>query len=476
MQSLAEDWLVGRHGGYFAHGISIDGEPRGVYARRAITAGEAILTVPSGVLLTAGAAAAAVVPGTSEVDSIVMMLLTERSRGETSSWAPWLLSLPGYDEFASGMPMLWDQEVTELLRCPAAISCARSQRVAVRARYAALCELLQSADAPPPSWRDYLWAWAIVESRALYLEEASVGAATNCIAPLGDMFNHHASEPSVSALYDRDALGGRGAFTFVASKDVEAGVELCLRYGAHDNTTLLLSYGFVLPPRDNPHARSVLEASERPLLADADAVWLRENDLGDDDLGDDDLGDRDLEEAGPEDGGGKCAPPSAACIRREATWYLTAEGGSFSLLAALRLKHASDEERAAGACFRILEGEPVSDANEARVWGAVRELATSRLERLERPAASETAPAACCLLPAAASETAPAAGPDAGGEAARTRAALGVSTRQAQVAMAQRWRAGQVELLRAACSCAEDALSCGRRGEDALRSKRARLA
>ena len=45
------------------------------------------------------------------------------------------------------------------------------------------------------------------------------------------------------------------------------------------------------------------------------------------------------------------------------------------LLAALRLRHATDDEYRNGAAFAIAEGEAVSDANEARVWRAVGDLA-----------------------------------------------------------------------------------------------------
>ena len=98
-------------------------------------------------------------------------------------------------------------------------------------------------------------------------------------------------------------------------------------------------------PATNPHARSALP-SERA-ASPADETWLEENGLAGD-------------------------------------HHLTADGASFNLMAALRLHHASADERASGACFNIVEGEPVSEHNEQRVWSSIRDLATARLEQLSQ--------------------------------------------------------------------------------------------
>lgn len=334
-------WLAAHGGSLLDDNLQLGGEPRGVYARSPIAAGDVLLSVPAALLLTAGAATRA--SATSETNAIILMLLEERTRGSQSTWAPWIAALPSFDSFKACLPLLWDEaHIAELLRCPAAIARARLQRTRVLA-------LFDELVAPRPSWDDYRWAYAIVESRALYLEEASLGAERLCIAPMGDMFNHHASDPSVMASYDI----GSGAFVFVATRAASAGEELCLQYGAHDNTTLFLSYGFVLG--NNPHERSPLCSTEVPALSEADAEWLCENDLGD------------THEHDPE-----LAGTSSYC--------LTPEGASFNLHAALRLHHATATQRSTGASFSILEGEPVSVENEQLVWQSIQQLAKSRIE------------------------------------------------------------------------------------------------
>jgi hypothetical protein len=321
------------------------------------------------------------------------MLLGERTRGSQSTWAPWIAALPGFDSFKACLPLLWDEaHIADLLRCPAAIARARLQRTRVLA-------LFDELVAPRPSWDDYRWAYAIVESRALYLEEASLGAERLCIAPMGDMFNHHASDPSVMASYDI----GSGAFVFVATRAAAAGEELCLQYGAHDNTTLLLSYGFVLGK--NPHERSPLCSTEVPALSEADAEWLCENDLGD------------THEHDPE-----LAGTSSYC--------LTPEGASFNLHAALRLHHATATQRSTGACFSILEGEPVSVENEQLVWQSIQQLAMSRIEAL-----------AGAPVPKAVDPKLDEPDPKLDGQVT-----------------AARWRAAQMSLLTAARTCADKSL------------------
>ena len=289
-------------GGVISPKIRVGGDPRGVYASEPVSAGGILLAVPAALLLTAGADAEV-----GDADAIILKILAERKIGDASKWAPWIRSLPSHSEFEASWPLLWHAATVAELCCPVAIRRAREQREAVRARFDALPH--------GASWHDYQWAWAVVESRALYLHEASLGAGANCVVPFGDMFNHHATDPSVFASYDAAAAGG-GAFVFEATRDVAAGEELCLQYGAHDDLTLLLSYGFVHEPGANPHARSLLDAappdtahslferatadtarglearegaatcspqrpvSELPPLSEADAAWLAENGLG----------------------------------------------------------------------------------------------------------------------------------------------------------------------------------------------------
>ena len=158
--------------------------------------------------------------------------------------------------------------------------------------------------------------------------------ARQAIVPVGDLFNHSTTAPNVAAAYDAAAR----AYVYTATQPIAAGDELLVSYGAHDNATLLKHYGFV-PRGPNPHDRVAValdDAADDGRLATGAAAraWLAEQGF-------------------------------------DAGHALTHDGPSFELLAALRLRHATDDEYRNGAAFAIAEGEAVSDANEARVWRAV---------------------------------------------------------------------------------------------------------
>ena len=67
--------------------------------------------------------------------------------------------------------------------------------------------------------------------------------------------------------------------------------------------------------------------------------------------------------------------------------HLTAEGGSFELMAALRLKHATEEERAYGGSYALLEGvhrvrgSPAAHAGAPHVCTRTRAPHCARCER-----------------------------------------------------------------------------------------------
>ena len=187
-------WLE-QHGGFMADQIHISGEPRGLYANAPIVAGDLLLSVPSALLLTAGAAAGD--KSLAEADALIMMLLQERSRGAASRLSPWIQTLPDRRSFESSLPLLWDEaRAAALLRCPVAIERLRAQRASVRARFAALGTSPRADGSVRPSWHDYLWAWACVESRTFHARDGVDGVEEerSCIVPVADMLNHDASQ------------------------------------------------------------------------------------------------------------------------------------------------------------------------------------------------------------------------------------------------------------------------------------------
>ena len=106
--------------------------PRGVFASKAVRAGEVLLSVPSSLLLTAGTEGRG--DDLPEADALILRLLSE-CESRDSRWDTWLRLLPGaYEE----LPSAWEEHELEALHCPQLIDRARAQRSSMRERTA--CE------------------------------------------------------------------------------------------------------------------------------------------------------------------------------------------------------------------------------------------------------------------------------------------------------------------------------------------------
>ena len=100
------------------------------------------------------------------------------------------------------------------------------------------------------------WALGVVTSRAFATEGPG---KPRSLLPLIDIANHS----FVNKNCDIDKRQG-GTMVLVAKKAIPAGSELLLSYGALDNHTLLLDYGFMDP--ENPFDNMVLAFDVDQLL------------------------------------------------------------------------------------------------------------------------------------------------------------------------------------------------------------------
>uniref|UniRef100_A0A914EG42 SET domain-containing protein n=1 Tax=Acrobeloides nanus TaxID=290746 RepID=A0A914EG42_9BILA len=102
----------------------------------------------------------------------------------------------------------------------------------------------------------YLWAWHIVNTRCIYVEnprhplvDSSKSGDTIAVIPLVDMLNH-SPKPQVLPLFDKRS---QCYVVNVQSSAVLEEEQLFVCYGPHDNGKLWLEYGFMLP--ENIHNR-----------------------------------------------------------------------------------------------------------------------------------------------------------------------------------------------------------------------------
>lgn len=210
------EWLRS-HGaqiGNVAVGSNISNE-RGLFATAAIAKGDLLLAVPQALMFVT-----AVSEGSSNdsvEDALCVALLLERSLGEASRWTPWLRGLPTPDEQPS--PLLWPEQELELFQCPLLQAQLRREMAALPGRLLRLKPRLEAEVSTDVSVADLAWALATVRSRAAYCPS---DAGAMALVPLGDMFNHEATERACEAGFDV----GSGTYRYYSSVAIAAGEEV----------------------------------------------------------------------------------------------------------------------------------------------------------------------------------------------------------------------------------------------------------
>lgn len=168
---------------------------------------------------------------------LALVLLQERSAAETSSFNEYISLLPS----TFTVPLFWTgPAVAALQYAPLQSQVARRARLL----HAFSRVLAAEASAAEPAFNGMLvdagglgWAWAACSSRAFRLRGDQQPGS---LLPLFDLCNH-SFHPNVAV---RPVTGGAAAL--VTLRDVSAGEELLLCYGAGlSNELLLLDYGFV---------------------------------------------------------------------------------------------------------------------------------------------------------------------------------------------------------------------------------------
>ena len=179
-----------------------------------------------------------------------LCILNQRALGESSSFTPYLESLPAQ----IGTPVFWQQEAVEALQP------ALRVQVNKRARFLAgfAHEHLASGDALRGVAADVgamAWGCAAASSRAFRLKQG------RAMLPLIDSGNH---------CFDGNAevrSRADGGVELVASTAIAAGEEVTFSYGALSNDDYLLDYGFI--PHDNPYDTTELAWGANCELLDA---------------------------------------------------------------------------------------------------------------------------------------------------------------------------------------------------------------
>eukprot|EP00892_Ulva_mutabilis_P009932 jgi/Ulvmu1/7310/UM035_0099.1 len=247
---------VRRNGGKVAEGVDITSTATaglGLKTTKPCTPGEALIWLPRSCQLTYG-------PDTSPALSamiekippsfwglrLAMKVLEERSKID-SHFLPYIQNLPAV---VNGLPMFFSPDTIKELWYPPLVSeVSKRGRFMYQFHRDVLAPQHGSTDDPFGGVAVDLsgvgWALGVVTSRAF---------ATNgpdkprSLLPLIDIANHSFTHNNC----DIDKRQG-GTMVLVSKKAIPAGSDLLLSYGALDNHTLLLDYGFMDPtnPFDN---------------------------------------------------------------------------------------------------------------------------------------------------------------------------------------------------------------------------------
>ncbi|GMS99699.1 hypothetical protein PENTCL1PPCAC_21874 [Pristionchus entomophagus] len=235
-----------------------EGAGNGVFALGCERANKNLIELPAGELLTAGRVAdmgryrrlieeKSFHPNPFEM--LVLFFYLEREE-EGSEWTPYLRMLPSsFDTpVAQGLGLreedlplsvrrFWQQQREEL--------------ESIRGR-------LPSLLSTPIDDNRLLWAWHVVNTRCIFVENAphplidsSTVDDTIAVIPFVDMLNH---SPEASCVAELDKRNGK--YVVRLNKAIPEGAELHVCYGPHDNGRLWVEYGFRL--EENPFTKVLM--------------------------------------------------------------------------------------------------------------------------------------------------------------------------------------------------------------------------
>ncbi|KHN84936.1 SET domain-containing protein 4 [Toxocara canis] len=169
---------------------------------------------------------------------LVMFFLTEQPY--SSSWASYLSVLPS----TFSTPAFTESTLNADCLPPSVRNLWVNQQTELKTMFEKMCCLLTST----PSWERFLWAWHVVNTRCIFVENRphplvdNSNGDTIAVIPLVDMLNHSTNNQGL-ALWD----SVNGCYKVIATRVVLEGDQLFVCYGGHSNGRLWIDYGFTLP-------------------------------------------------------------------------------------------------------------------------------------------------------------------------------------------------------------------------------------
>ncbi|VDK51547.1 unnamed protein product [Anisakis simplex] len=242
--------------------LDADDSGYGIFALRTFRINETIISVPPKLMITAGAIA-----DTQKYKEIlkrgrlqpfevlVVFFLLEQSTD--SVWSPYLdilpksFSTPAFTESAINpdyLPLsvrqMWINQQSELKNMFEKVGHLNSLIVHSYHPRFKICDVLKPSK-QEPSWQHFLWAWHVVNTRCIYIENKPHPLVDNCngdtlaVIPLVDMLNH-ANDYQAMALWDNVTK----CYKVIGTRTISDGDQIFVCYGGHSNEFLWIEYGF----------------------------------------------------------------------------------------------------------------------------------------------------------------------------------------------------------------------------------------
>lgn len=227
---------------------------RGLQASSTIQEGDVVVTIPVEALITRDLVLHTLpcksISHLSTQTLLSVWLLSELRKGSSSSYQPYLESLPK----SYTTPYFCSPE--EQLLLPRYLqSKVTDQHLTISTNYTSLV-----SRGFKTCLASFEWAWFTVNTRAVYLSRdprftklesaRQMEKSGECLAlaPYLDLLNH-----SVNAVMDAgvDIHKSSSGYQIVTKTKIKKYNQAFINYGPHDNSKLLLEYGFFVP--DNPH-------------------------------------------------------------------------------------------------------------------------------------------------------------------------------------------------------------------------------
>eukprot|EP00871_Galdieria_phlegrea_P000740 jgi/Galph1/1667/GphlegSOOS_G337.1 len=251
--SQKASWSRAPHRLLIAEETSDEGEAsgRGLLASRPINLGEKLFEIPEKLILSRKLALQTFPESVmshiqDEYISIALLLLFECAKGEDSFFKPYLNVLPTLDQL--NPLFLWNERDLSLLKGSPSLSLCYQLREKLQREYEWLEQHIFPILQGDAYWhyfsqKDFLWAFAILFSRAVCFPKSKHIA----LVPYADLLNHNCF---CSAFIDEEDVSfSRGRLkeaVVYADRSYQPYEQVYVSYGPRSNQELLLLYGFSL--------------------------------------------------------------------------------------------------------------------------------------------------------------------------------------------------------------------------------------